>query len=505
MRLDIGLVPQSCLSLLADLTDGWERDICGRKDSVSLATAYLTDPATDMDTPRIYQRQVTLSLDPNQRYFLVVGIASRLLQVMVNAQPVTATTEQAKGIWSDSSGFLPWVFEVTNTLRDGINDISLTAPFFHGESLAGPVTLCVEQEPRSVSVVRAGHDAFIVTSGEDTDQVLIERNGGVAPWAGGETDARYAFYAADGTVAAACVTYLTLPGGPTVHSHSPCDLVWTPQETALVQWVDGTTVEVAWEQGHLWIEMGACIGVTFRGQAPHRLKLDLPLARLVVVNGGAIGTCGGPEAASVILELLSSPVECRTPTTVEEAYALAERCGDAASEGLLDALRGEDWRVQVAAADMAGRLGIRKAVPVLLELFARAEAELPYPALTKWWRWSKMLHEPGEVGPDTALPRPLGVKRWRVKRAVVTALGKLGDQQAVAPFEAALNRCNDFFPVTSQLAVALGRLGSPTSIPVLDRHAHHAEANTRVHARLALSLLKGKIDRASFEAQVGLG
>ena len=84
---------------------------------------------------------------------------------------------------------------------------------------------------------------------------------------------------------------------------------------------------------------------------------------------------------------------------------------------------------------------------------------------------------------------------------MITALGRIGDPRAVEPIEKALVRCDDFFPVTSQLAVALGRLGSSSSIPVLERHFHHAEINTRVHARLSLALLKGEIDRATFEAQ----
>jgi HEAT repeat protein len=114
-----------------------------------------------------------------------------------------------------------------------------------------------------------------------------------------------------------------------------------------------------------------------------------------------------------------------------------------------------------------------------------------------------MLHRSKDDGIDPDLP-PLGIKRWRLKRAVVTALGLLGDRRAVAPLEAALARCDDFFPVTSQLAVALGRLGADSSIPVLERHVHHAEVNTRIHSQLALQLLRGEIDRATFEARVGL-
>ena len=114
-----------------------------------------------------------------------------------------------------------------------------------------------------------------------------------------------------------------------------------------------------------------------------------------------------------------------------------------------------------------------------------------------------MLRDPnGEEGLDDSLPMPLAVKRWRVKRAVVTALGRLGERRAVEPFEQALKRCSDFFPVTSQLAVALGRLGAPSSVALLERYVEHAEVNTRVHARHSLALLKGEITRAEFEERV---
>lgn len=114
-----------------------------------------------------------------------------------------------------------------------------------------------------------------------------------------------------------------------------------------------------------------------------------------------------------------------------------------------------------------------------------------------------MLHdESWPTGPDHNAARPLAIKRWRVKRAVVTALGQIGDPAAVVPLERAMARCDDFFPVTSQLAVALGRLGSKSSVSILERHRNHAEINTRDHARAALALINGEISRSRFEAMV---
>ena len=505
LRIDVALVPQSCLAPAEDLTEGWERDIGGRRDTVSLATAYLSDPAVEPGTPRVFRRAFALNPQGGRRYFVQVQCATNQVQLAVNGRPLTPATPQPRGTWEQSTTALPWTFDATAAIKPGENEIVITAPFFHGETVCGPIGLFAEQETLPVKAVRTGKDSFAVSIGSETDQLLLEREGGLAAWAGGETDARHALLAADGTLAAIGVTRLSRPNGFRVHSQAPCDLVWTGSGTSLLKVVDGTPVEIEWRGGRLAVEMAGCVTVCYDGAAPHTLNLVLPARRTVVVNGHVIGERGGDAAPRVALTLTPANPVCKRPASPDEVYALEERCGRAAAEALIAGLKGDDWRVQLACADAIGRIGIREAVPALLERFAEGEAELPYPPLTKWWRASKMLRNPNYAeGVDPSLPMPLAVKRWRVKRAVVTALGKIGDARAAAPIEAALARCNDFFPVTSQLAAALGRIGSPTSIPVLERHYHHAEINTQVHSRLALALLKGEIDRSTFEARVGM-
>ena len=505
VRLDVALVPQRLLDTEADLTDGWAREIAGRRDAVSLATAYLSDAGADADQPRVFRRSVRIVSDGRRR-FLAVHFASRMLEVAVNGRRVTATTTQAQGVWSQSVTHLPWFFDITDALRDGMNEITLTAPYFHGETVGGPVHLCAAREAEPVRIARTGPDTFAATVGSETDLLVIEREGGPAPWAGGSTDARYAVLAWDGSVSACHVTALSLPSGLRLRSSAPCDLQWTPARTALARTVDGASLEIAWDGGRLAAEVSGCVEITYQGALGHRLVIHLPSRRTVVVNGIDRGQHGGPACPDVELDLTPSAAVGGAPTTAGEVYSLAERAGAAAGDALSSALRGPDWRVQMAAADAIGRLGVTKAVPVLLERFAGAEAEIPYPVLTRWWRASKMLRGDNRPeGPDPSLPMPISVKRWRVKQAVVTALGRLGDRRAVEPLEKALQRCDDFFPVTAQLAVALGRLGSPTSIPVLRPHLNHMEVNLRVHARLALALIEGEIDRAAFEAQAGLG
>lgn len=505
-RIDVLLAPQSLLTPLADLTAGWQRAIADQIATVSLETAYLTDPATQPDTPRIYTRQFTLTPELAKRYFLTLAIANSGLRLTVNGQPVAACAVQERGTWSQSATCLPWVFDITAALQAGDNTLTFTAPFFHGESLLGPAHLSVAHAPQPVEVTRTGPDSFSVTFEGDTDLLLVEHHGGACAWAGGVCDASAAHLTADGTLSAIGVSQLTLPNGLCLHSQAPCDLNWSADRTALQHVIDGSQLELAWPQGRLLVEIGGCVEVTYHGEKAHELTVELPSRRTVVVNGVVVGQFGGAQPISHTITLTPASAVASIPATVAEVYVLAERAGEAAADALIAALQGDDWKVQVAAADVLGRLAIRDAVPALLARFAESEAELPYPPLTKWWRWSKMLRNPNAVeGADPDLPRPLGIKRWRVKRAVVTALGKIGDARAVAPLEIALARCDDFFPVGSQLGVALGRLGSPSSMPVLARHHNHAEINIRVHTRLSLALLQGEIDRATFEARVGIG
>jgi len=502
VRIDIALVPQTCLGKPVDLTDGWSREIAGRRDTVSLTDAYLSDPGTYPGTRRQFQRTVVMDASSGKRTFLSVQMGGQGLHLTVNGKRFEANTP-CQGVWPESVVFLPRFFDITSAVKAGENSLVLDAPYFHGESVRGPVQLFCEQPTRSVRVDRAGKDAFQVCIGDEVDEVLVDRETGLGSWAGGETDARYAVLTGDGTVAAAQVMNLSLPTGLRFKSQAPCDLVWRSGLVELSHLTGNCQTEVAWKDGVLSVESSGILSVTYFGTSPILLNLQLPEPRMLSLNGRILGLRGGSDEKTVTLKLspekwVVSPV----PASVEEVYRLAETRGVSAGPLFIDALRSPDWRVQLAAAEMTGRFGLRDAVPVLLALLVESEGEMPYPPLKKWWSWSKMLRSSGaEEGAEPDLVMPIAVKRWRVRRAVISALGRIGDPRAVVPIEQALSRCDDFFPVTSQLAVALGRLGSQTSIPVLERFFHHAEINTQVHARLSLALIRGTIDRAVFEAQ----
>lgn len=525
-RIDVAMIPQSRLEDVQDLSAGWTRTIGARRDKVDMTTACLSDPMTEHGQPRVFTRKFKVNFGGKargkKRRFLEIARGVAALEVKVNGQVVAPQWIQARGTWEGSACFLPWVFDVTEAVVEGTNELAISAPLFHGESVEGPVKLGVRLEPGVAKAERVGADSFRVSVGGSVDLVLMDHEGGRTAWAGGSADARFALLMGSGEVALAEATHLdlpaskTLPTGLMLRSQGPCDLAWTTERTIVSRTAGSGAMALSWTGGRIDLDLGGAVNVTYHGERAHEIVLQLPMTRPVFVNGELMGQLGGPGSAAVSLKLPAAKgktgakkgAETKTPASVAEVVRLAEREGLAAGEALVAALRSvdgdRDWRVQVAAADALGRLGYTPAVPMLLEMFATEEQVRTYPKLRRHWSWSKMLPIGHPGGPDPELPMPAGERRWRVKRAVVTALGKIGDPRAVQPLEAAMARCDDFFTVTSQLAVALGRLGAASSVAVLARHLNHAEVNTKEHARLAHDVLTGAITRAKFEAAAGL-
>jgi HEAT repeat protein len=501
-RLDMALLPQVGYRVVEDLTAGWERTVAGEVTAVSLTSAYLSDSMASPESPRIYRRRVAVDQVADRRLYFSLDIAGVGIRLLVNGVEVVPTMAQARGIWPESSTYLPLFFDLSAAVREGDNLLELIAPYFHGESVCGSARLCEAIALPAIEVQCVGEDAFTVTVGAERDDLLVERTQGCAPWLDGETDARYAVRSAAGTVTACAVTRLQLDG-LSVQSTCPLDLYWSPDGASLSALPLGAHVTLGWAGGEVQIEAHGALQIVYQGDRPYPLTLDIAADQQVLANGIRVHAADGQPHRAHPVVLSPNTMAPVLPTSAEAVYRLAEVAGVRAGEVLMEALRADEWTVQLAAADVIGRLGLVAAVPALLALFTAAETELPYPPLRKCWQGSKMLRGSTDEGPDPDLPLPLGVKRWRLKRAVVTALGKVGDSRAVAPLEAALLRCDDFFPVLSQLAVALGRLGAPSSLPVLEGCGHHAEVNLRYHAQLAAALLRGEIERAAFEAQVG--
>lgn len=149
------------------------------------------------------------------------------------------------------------------------------------------------------------------------------------------------------------------------------------------------------------------------------------------------------------------------------------RTADVDEQLLLDGLRSSRWPVQVAAAITLGERGCHQAAPALRELLEREhaipEAEL-YP------------HD-GQGG------EPEG-KRWRLKTALILALGRLKDRESVPLMHRILSDSRDFYAVYSAGAQALGRIGGEEARAALEPALQETEINTFMRARHAAGAIE---------------
>jgi hypothetical protein len=140
---------------------------------------------------------------------------------------------------------------------------------------------------------------------------------------------------------------------------------------------------------------------------------------------------------------------------------------------LVAALRSPHWPVQVAAAEVLGRRGCKEAAPLMRKLLDAEHAirrEQLYPAEGA---------EPRDKTTEDV------AKRWRLKAALIIALGRLGDRKAVPLLGRILADGRDFYTVYSVAAQALGRIGGRAALKALGPAFAESEVNT--HSRAIFS------------------
>jgi hypothetical protein len=196
---------------------------------------------------------------------------------------------------------------------------------------------------------------------------------------------------------------------------------------------------------------------------------------------------------------------------VEAACALACAAGAEVESALTQALRDRCWTVRCAAARSLGRRLARAAVGPLLDVLAAEQARDVYGGITDqdaFPQWpggsngdplTEFGRLPVAVRPEVEPGAPADfLNRFRLKQAVIEALGLIGDPRA-APLLVALLEPGegpgglgmtggDFYPVRKAAVEALGRIGSPAAASVLRRLAEsEVEVNTRLAAQQGAS------------------
>jgi hypothetical protein len=504
-RLLMGMVIQSQLDEGEDLSAGWTFEASGESRSgVNLSAFYLEDEWPS-GAGFLFRRRFSLADAAAQPLCLRIPTATLSLRVSVNGVSVAPRYPQTDSELEGKTSDYAQMFDIGPACRIGENEVELRVASFHGESLCGPVTLHRPQPVAPVALSAVGKDQWLVQVGGRQHRVLLGNREMVA-WGGGHTDARHALLSADGELALAGVCRTEFPdSGITVKSNLPVDLSVSAGALRFGLLPANAHVIVRLPGGVVVVNAGCVLQVA--SSVPGlKLSFRMDETRDCFVNGQAMGRRGGPGDRLVDWSVpVASACGTAALQTAEEVYRMADRLPIDLEKRLDECLKSGDWRLQLAAADVAGQFDVQSAVPALLRLLEEEAAKPPHPGLSRSWSESKMnqaLMADADHSPDTTIDPVEGAKRYRLTQALVIALGRLGDARAVAPLERIMARGTDFFPALAQVPVALARLGNPGSIAVLQRHKDYGEINVQTHVRLALDLLNGEISGIEFETRV---
>lgn len=260
------------------------------------------------------------------------------------------------------------------------------------------------------------------------------RPGSAARAAGWETDARWLVIANDGWVAALAAKFVRGPG------------------MTVAGWKE--TTHAVWD-GARWVTQAAALPPVHPRQSAQPMLVEtLPTVRPFAPAGSA--------GLRVCAALMSQEL----PTLV----AL-----------LADA----DWRVQRAAAERIGELGDSDGGAPLRRLLEEELGKNLYPEMTNRQPTGSLAQEFAAIGSDT------GSKRFRLVQALIRALHRLRDRQALPLIRLALENKGHFYPVFCAGVAFLAELGEREDRARLEFWARYPEDNTRRAARCALEQIEG--------------
>jgi hypothetical protein len=461
--------------------------------------------------PRLFSKTVRLEQIPDKP-FLRIAIASQQTICRVNGKTAphvfAPPPERFEREVGPSSG-ARHLFDLTGLLVPGSNTVELETPFFHGETLTGPVELleplknapAVRFKQHGLSEYRILHDD------QQEDLLLMDNSAGEIGFAGGRTDARHALLTASGDLSLMQATRSTEAGGVTLQSIKPVDIAVQTHHTGVTEIVwdkvqDGDSVTL--RKGGVTLRLQTEGGISASFNSPNGEKWILRVRstdpRFTLVNGRDHGWMTPNLWIEVILS--SETGESVDILPESSCYKLT---GDLAEEVLIGQVQNGPWVVSLAAADALALQGSQKAGPTLLARLKEELSQPPDPRITHWWRTSKMLHAPGKNTPDTGNDTEQARKQWRLRRALVTSLGLTGYREAVPTLLGMLKEGRAYFALGAQVPVALARLDALECLPELESQWNHPEGNTVIAIRAAARYLRREITRVEFEEKVGPG
>ena len=195
----------------------------------------------------------------------------------------------------------------------------------------------------------------------------------------------------------------------------------------------------------------------------------------------SLGRIGSPNAAPGLAAALEKDGDGGVRQAAAEALGACP--DDVSVSALLAALaRAEDPVTAGRAASALGRIGNRRAAPALLEAFAVPSRDLCI-------RAAVALSEIGEPGTASPLMARMAYEGDAdVREGIAKALGFLGDPAALPVLQKAL--ADTASDVRYEAAWALGHLGDPAAVPPLSALLKDRESRVRFAAAFALAELR---------------
>ncbi|MEI6519856.1 MAG: HEAT repeat domain-containing protein [bacterium] len=505
-RVLMGMVIQNKLDTGVDISDKWVLTTdCHECKTVDLSSFYLTDNLPS-GSNLTFTRSINLSENDDKNLYLRINSATLSIKLNVNDIDVPLCYEQQNMEIQGATSDFAHIFNISSACRNGENKLILTLNSFHGESIQGPITLHRVVTVKEVSLTPVEKNQWLVAVGADKCNILMANESGRVNWLSGQTDARHAVYTANGELSLAGVSSADFPEMKiSVKSNLPIDVAFTDNSVRFGILPNNSNVIIRIDNAKIVINATAVLQIS-SSAIGKTLACRMGDACECIVNGKTMGRRGG--TGDRLVEWQISDTYNGAEIIVESAddvYKLTNSLPTDLDDRIISLLQSNDWRIQMAAADIAGVFDIQTAIPELLRLLAEEENKPPHPPLIKSWSFSKMnsaLEDGVDKTPDLTIDPVEGTKRYRLKRALITALGRLGDKQAVEPLENIMACGDDFFPALAQVPIALARLGSESSIPILENNWDYGEVNVRIHVHLAHEYMTGKISKTDFEKQV---
>jgi hypothetical protein len=505
-RVMMGIVIQNKLDVGEDVSDEWTLTAVGHeKRKVDLTSFYMTDDLPS-GSHLTFTRSINLSENDDKNLYLRINSATLSIKLNVNSLDVPLCYEQKNMEIQGATSDFAHIFNIGPACRNGENELILTLNSFHGESIQGPVTLHRAVAAKEVSLTPVDKDQWLVAVGADKYNILFSNENGKVIWLSGHTDARHAVYTTSENLSLAGVSSADFPAMKiSVKSNLPIDVAITDNTVRFGILPNNANVIIRLADEKIVVNASAVLQIS-SSVISKTVAFRMDDGCECIVNGKTMGRRGGTGDRLVEWQISdtynSTEIIARS---ADDVYKLANSLPTDLDDRIISLLQSNDWRIQMAAADMAGLFDIQTAIPKLLRLLAEEENKPPHPPLLKSWSFSKMnsaLEDGVDKTPDLTIDPVEGTKRYRLKRALITALGRLGDNQAVEPLEKIMAHGNDFFPALAQVPIALARLGSISSIPILEDNWDYGEVNVRIHVRLAHEYMTGKISKTEFEKQV---